>query len=165
MTRRRYQKSPSNPFLIWSGLAFKTTEMMMASAQVISHRTNRIAMAGPSPNERDRREFVLMGQEKIEAATESALAIAARMVYLNQQMGTLAFKQLLMGTSWMFSLAGSRTVTQFSRRQAEFFRGTVSSPAAAMSQFADSFAKVAHRGLKPIHSRATANAKRLAYRK
>jgi hypothetical protein len=41
--------------------------MMSASAQVIGHRTGRMALAGPAPNARDRREIALMGQQKIEA--------------------------------------------------------------------------------------------------
>jgi hypothetical protein len=162
MKRRRVRKNAANPFLVWSGLAFKTGEMMMASAQVISHRVNRIALAGPAPSERDQREFALMGQEKIEAAAESAQAMAARVLNLNQQIGTLAFKQLLMGTSSFISLATSCNIAQSSKLQAKLVCDTVSSLAAAVSQLTDSVAKVAHKGLKPIHSRATANAKRLA---
>jgi hypothetical protein len=35
------------PFILWSDLATKTLEMMLASAQVIGHRTGRMALAGP----------------------------------------------------------------------------------------------------------------------
>ena len=59
-----------NPFLAWTDLAWKIGEMSMASAQVIAHRTTRMAAAGPIPNASDRQEFRRMGQEKIEAATE-----------------------------------------------------------------------------------------------
>src|SRR5664279_4822825 len=65
-----------SPFILWGDLATKTVEMMLASAQVIGHRTGRMALAGPAPNARDRREFALMGQEKIEAGTQSAQAMA-----------------------------------------------------------------------------------------
>ncbi len=161
MKRRRIRKNASNPFLIWSGLALKTGEIMMASAQVISHRTSRIAMAGPALSERDQREFVLMGQEKIEAVAESAQAIAQRMLNLNQEISMLVFKQLLAGTSGIISLATRAPIGQSSKLQAELVRDTVSNSAAAVSQLTDSVARVAHRGLKPIHSRATANARRL----
>jgi hypothetical protein len=155
----------ANPFTLWTGLAIKTGEMMLASAQVISHRTGRMATAGPSPNSRDRREFTLMGQEKIAAASESAQAVAARMLNLNQQMGAIAFNQLVAGTAGIMSVASARTIAQSGKAQAELVRDTMSSSAKAASQLADSVACVAHHGLKPVHSRATANAKRLARHK
>ncbi len=34
------------PFMLWSDLATKTREMVLASAQVIGHRTGRMALAG-----------------------------------------------------------------------------------------------------------------------
>jgi hypothetical protein len=70
MKRSRTRYLSANPFLIWTDLAVKTSEMMLASALVIGHRTARMALAGPKPSVRDRREFTLMGQEKIEAAAE-----------------------------------------------------------------------------------------------
>ena len=143
----------------------KTGEMMLASAQVINHRTGRIAAAGPSPDSRDRREFTLMGQEKIAAASESAQAIAARMLTLNQQMGTLAFNQLVAGTAGIMSVATAQTIAQSSKAQAELVRDTMSSSAKAAAQLADSVAQIAHHGMKPVHSRATANAKRLSRHK
>lgn len=143
----------------------KTGEMMLASAQVINHRTGRMASAGLSPDSRDRQEFALMGQEKIAAASESAQAVAARMLNLNQQMGALAFNQLIAGTAGIMSVAAAKTMAQSSKAQAELMRNTMSGSARAASQLADSVARIAHHGLKPVHSRATANAKRLAKHK
>ncbi len=152
-----------DPFLVWSNLAFKTAEMMMASVQVINHRAGRIASAGLLPNVHDQREFTLMGQEKLEAATESLQAIGLRMLSANQQLGMLMFKQMVAGASTWMSLVGSRTIAQTSRLQGEMMRDTMSNAAAVTSQLGDSVAKVVHKGLIPIHSRATANAKRLAH--
>jgi predicted small secreted protein len=69
-------RTPSftNTLLVWTRLAWKTGEMMMASAQVIHHRTLRMTAAGATPSARDRPEFALMGQEKLEAGVESAQA-------------------------------------------------------------------------------------------
>ena len=75
MKRSRTRNSFANPFLIWTDLALKTGEMMLASAQVIGHRTGLMAAAGPKPSKRDRREFTLMGQEKIEAAENGFVGI------------------------------------------------------------------------------------------
>jgi hypothetical protein len=49
------------PFVLWSDLATKTLEMILVSAQVTGHRTVRMALAGPAPNARTRREIALMG--------------------------------------------------------------------------------------------------------
>ena len=68
------------PFMLWSDLGIKTLEMMLGSAQVIAHRTGRIARAGHRPNASDQREFALMGQEKIHAAAESAQAMTAHLL-------------------------------------------------------------------------------------
>jgi hypothetical protein len=139
----------------------KTGEMLLASAQVINHRTNRIAMAGAMPNARDQKEFTLMGREKLEAATESAQAIAARMVTMNTQLGALAFRQLLNGMSGIMGLLASPAVAMSAKGQAALLRDALKSSASVASHLSDSMARIAHHGLKPIHSRATSNAKRL----
>jgi DNA-binding transcriptional regulator YdaS (Cro superfamily) len=61
------------------------------------------------------------------------------------------------------SLASSRTPSQLIARQAALARALGQS-ASSMAQVSGSAAKLAHRGLKPIHSKATANAKRLGKR-
>jgi hypothetical protein len=160
MKRSRTRNSFANPFLIWTDLALKTGEMMLASAQVIGHRTGLMAAAGPKPSKRDRREFTLMGQEKIEAAAESAQAMIAQMMRMNLQLGARAVKQMMTGATSMMSLAASHTVGQSMARQAKLARTLIQSAATA-SQLSNSTALLVKRGLKPIHSRATANAKRL----
>ena len=151
------------PLVLWSDLATKALEMMLASAQVIGYRTGRMAQAGPAPNARDRREFALMRQEKIEAGAHSAQAMAARMMTMSQPWGALAFRHLLQNSAALMSLASSRTPSQFMARQAALARALGQS-ASSVAHVSGSAAKLAHRGLKPIHARATANAKRLGKR-
>ena len=67
----------------------------MASAQVIGHRTGRLAAAGAQPNVRDRREFALMGQEKMDATTESAQAMATRLMAVTLQFGLRGFQHMM----------------------------------------------------------------------
>ena len=61
------------------------------------------------------------------------------------------------------SLAASRTAGQAMARQAKLVR-TMTQSAATNAQLSGAAARLAQRGLKPIHSRATANAKRLGRR-
>lgn len=159
--KRSSRRISANPFVLWTSLAFKTAEMMTASAQVIGHRTKRMATAGPTPNARDRREFSLMGQEKMEAASESVQAMAKHMTTINQQIGAQAVSQMLAGATDILSLATSRTAGQAVARQARLIR-TLTRGAVSAPRLSSSAARLAQRGLKPIHSRATANAKRLA---
>ena len=152
-----------SPFILWGDLATKTVEMMLASAQVIGHRTGRMALAGPAPNARDRREFALMGQEKIEAGTQSAQAMAAHMMSMSQPWSALAFRHLLRNSAAFMSLASSRSPTQLIARQAALARAVAQS-AISMASVSKNATKLAHRGLKPIHAKATANARRLGKR-
>lgn len=160
MKRVRVQTLPANPFLVWAQLAFRAGEMMMASAQVIGHRTDRMTTGGSWANARDRREFSRMGREKFEAATESAQAMAAHMMTMDPRPGLRASQQMFEGTTAMTSLIASRTVGQYLERQARLMR-VMSNSGTAASWFSDSTARLAQHGLKPIHSRATANARRL----
>jgi hypothetical protein len=161
MNRRRIPASSANPLLLWTNLALKTSEMLMASAQVIGHRTQRMALAGPMPNARDRREFTLMGQEKVDAVGESMQAVALRMVTANQQLGAMLFKQMMAGATSFMALATTPALAWTGLRQSELLGQTVSSSTALASHLSGSFAQLAHHGLKPIHSRATSNARRL----
>jgi hypothetical protein len=161
--KRTTTPSFNAPFLLWTRLAWKTGEVMLASAQVIHHRTGRMAAAGATPSARDRREFALMGQEKIEAGLESASAIAAQMMTLNPLLGPRAVAQMLTGAAAVMSLAASRTPGQAMVRHAKLVRAMTQS-ATTTARLSGAAAELAQRGLKPIHSRATANAKRLGKR-
>jgi hypothetical protein len=149
--------------MLWSDLATKTLEMMLASAQVIGHRTSRMALAGPAPNARDRREFALMGKEKIDAGAQSAQAMATKMMAISRPWGALASRHMLRNSAALMSLASSRTPSQFVARQAALALALGQS-AVSMPDASNSAAKLAHHGLKPIHAKVTANARRLGKR-
>ncbi|MFJ2986704.1 polyhydroxyalkanoate granule-associated phasin [Collimonas sp. NPDC087041] len=151
----------AHPLNAWTDLMFKAGEMMTASAQVIGHRTARMAMAGPAPSQRDQHEFDLMSREKIEAVAESAHAMAIRMLGLHQEVAVMAIQHMLSGTANLISVAGSSSLHQSGRRQSKLAHDTLLNSAEAVSQFNASLADVAETGLQPIHARATANAKRL----
>lgn len=148
------------PFMLWSNLGTKTLEMMLASAQVIAHRSRRMALAGHKPNARDRREFALMGQEKIEAGAKSAQAMAVHMLSMGQPLGALAYRDFLRNYAAFMSFASSRTVGQMIARQAAFAR-TLGQSAVSIAGGSKNVTRLAHRGLKPIHAKAVANAQRL----
>lgn len=153
-----------NPFLMWSRLAWKAGEMAMASAQVIGHRTTRLALAGPTPSARDQREFTLMGQEKGTAALASAQAMGLPMLRMSQQFAVLAFKQMLAASAAMMSIGASRTPAESAGRQLKLVSDTLAAPVVAAAKLSASSAKVARRALTPVHSRVKGNVRRLKTR-
>jgi hypothetical protein len=160
---RNGRKLPDNPFLAWSDLAWKIGEMSIASAEVIAHRTARMTTAGPMPSARDQQEFALMGQEKFDASMESARATTAYLSTAYLKFAERGLRYMVTGTSALMALAASRTVDQIIARHARL-ADTVSRSTITASELSHSTIRLAGRGLKPLHARATANAKRLARR-
>ena len=154
---------PASPLWLWADLVMRSSEMMVASMQVIQHRTQRIAAAGVSPSVRDRREFSRMGREKIDAAAESAFAVANQWAGSSAAVNARAATQMLTGMTALMSVFSSRTPGQYLQRQGALLRAMTDSAVTA-SQLSASGARLAQRALKPVHTRATANARRLARR-
>jgi hypothetical protein len=75
-------------FDAWWRNSMTLWEIGLATPQVIAHRLQRMALAGPRPGARDQREFTRMGQEKAEAFTESLMAMTLRMWQGQQALGT-----------------------------------------------------------------------------
>jgi len=76
-------------------LSRQATELAIAVPQVVAHRLTRMALAGASPNARDRREFHTMGQEKVHAFWQSWFAMGWATLEAGQQ-------------AWMAMLQGAR---------------------------------------------------------
>jgi hypothetical protein len=76
-------------------LARQSAELAIAVPQVVAHRLARMALAGPAPSARDRREFRNMGQEKLHAFWQSWFAMGWAMVQATQQ-------------AWIAALQGAR---------------------------------------------------------
>jgi hypothetical protein len=134
--------------------------MFTASAQVVGHRTARMAIAGPMPSERDRTEFRLMNREKKEAASEALQAFGLGFwnlaVVVAIETGTHAWAT----SAAAVALASSQSPSQWFERQKALADITAKAPANPL-RLANSAARVMQESLAPIHDRATANAKRL----
>jgi len=150
----------SNPFGLWTDLMFATGEMMIASAEVIGHRTGRMSAAQLPLSAKDEKEFTLMVQEKAEAGQEAALALAEAATHAATQMAMTVPAQM-MEAAW--GLASSRTVPQFLEAQMKLGQALVE-PLTG-HDLAHAAVRAGHAAVKPYHSRATANAKRLNKRK
>lgn len=131
MTSRPTRKSKS--------LATKSAELAFAVPQVVAHRVARMAIAGPMPSARDRREFKLMSDEKAAAFAESWLAMSRHAMQANQALAASGL-QAMWAPFPGRKPAGGHLAAQAQR--------------AALA--------VLDKGLSPVHRKAVANAKRLA---
>lgn len=152
----------ANPLLAWSSLALNSAQMMATSAQVIGMRVQRMMIAGANPQISDHVEMGLMGSEKVQAAAESGQAVARGVMLLNQQLFAMVTRQVMAGLPMMFSLATSFTPSRFADGQARVVRAALANSNAATAKISDAVPRIAGKALKPIHSRAAANRRRLA---
>ena len=65
--------------------AAKLAELGLAAPQVIAHRLTRMALAGPTGNARDRKEFSGMVMEKQAAVAQAWMGMLAEGVRFQQQ--------------------------------------------------------------------------------
>jgi hypothetical protein len=131
MTSRRRRNSRA--------LAGQALELGFAVPQVVAHRMRRIALAGPSPSTRDRKEFYLMSAEKAAAFFESWNAMLWEMIRANVAF-TLSSTPLFW-RGWPFATGSSRQAAAHWRRAT---------------------AAVLQKGVAPVRRRAVANARRLS---
>lgn len=150
------------PFLLWSRLAWKSGEMLMGAAQVIGHRTGRMAVSGSRPSLTDQREFALMTREKSEVVAESAQAFGTGMFMMGGQMAALAFQQMMSASTAMLSLATATTPAQARERQGRLVREVMSGSVKAAAKISSANADLAKRALAPVNARVRGNVKRLS---
>ena len=84
MAKRAPQISFPDPFLGWGVLAYKTAEMMMASAQVFPHRATR----NNTPA-----QLYAMGSEKMQAAVDASHAMTREWMRMGAQSGPITIAQ------------------------------------------------------------------------
>jgi hypothetical protein len=131
MTARRTRKSKS--------IAVKSMELAMAVPQVVAHRVTRMALAGPKPSERDRKEFQLMVIEKQAAFVQAWSDMAIQAFRANQALPAFMLRFFF---------------TPFSYKKP--------SAASVAAQVQNAAIGVLGKGLAPVHRKAVSNAKRLA---
>lgn len=164
MNQTSYTNLLVNPVQSWMNFAMLSAQMMMTSAQVIGQRTSGMMLAGASPTQRDQQEFAMMSEEKTAAAVESAQAMAQGVFKLSQQLAVMAYRQMLASVPLMMSLATSVTPQQSAHRQANLVRAGLANSAEATSRISNAMPRIAHKSVRPIHSKVAANHKRLARR-
>ncbi|MEX0604030.1 MAG: polyhydroxyalkanoate granule-associated phasin [Marinobacter sp.] len=122
-------------------IAAKTVGLAFAVPQVVARRLARMVASGPTLSARDRKEFKLMGAEKLAAFKESWYAMALQTIRSSQALAANSFRSF-------WSSPG------------------VGHPSARMAaQLKNAALGIVNKGIAPFHRKATANAKRLAHTK
>ena len=121
-----------------TSLAVKALELSAAVPQVVAHRVTRMALAGTTMSERDRKEFKLMVAEKQSAFTQAFADMGMQAMRANQAMAM----------SWLRSVGPGSS------------RGRQATTIGV--QLHGAMLDVLAKGMAPIHRKAVANAKRLA---
>lgn len=131
MPVRRIRKSKS--------LTRQAAELAIAAPQVMAHRVTRMALSGPVPSERDRKEFHAMGTEKAAAFSQAWRAMFAQAARSNQSLASAWLRALV-------SPPGNGLATA----------------ASLASQWQGAALSVLGQGMAPVHRKAVSNARRLA---
>jgi hypothetical protein len=84
----------------------KLWELSVTAPMVIGYRLAGMAPVGTAPNARQRRELGRMGQEKVDAFSEAALAAGQRLFEANLALGGLFWRQVWSGPFSPAMLAG-----------------------------------------------------------
>ena len=142
-----------------AGSIVKMAELAVAAPQVVAMRTAQMLAAGANPSVRDRTEFSGMCTEKVQAMCESMAAMATQLVRTNQEYARTAVAQWVRMWTNPWWLTAYRPATQAMASLARPAAALIAGPTRAQKQRAVS--KLVEQGLKPVHKRATANAKRL----
>ena len=119
-------------------IATQAAELAFAVPQVVAHRSVRLAMAGSTPSARDRREFERMVSEKTAAFAQSWQAMAMQAVLAQQTLALSMLRTVGSPMAW-----GSPAAAALASQAQAAALGILSS------------------GMKPVHRKAVANAKRL----
>lgn len=118
----------------------KSIELAVTAPQVIAQRLARMAMAGPDPSGRDKKEFVDMVEEKQQAFAESWMNMSLHAMQSNHAMGLSLLEAMVWPKGGSYFKA-SQQLTQ---------------------QLHDSQVEMLNKGLAPVHKKVLSNAKRLA---
>lgn len=149
----------ANPWAVWNDLTTTTTEMMVASAEVIADRSLRMARASTPPSGKDQREFSRMMDEKVEAGQEAAQAMANSWLTTQGRSATDMWSHAFGFMPMMMAMATSTTPAQAFSAQMNLMNHMMKpmlDPASAFDAIS-----LTHKAMKPYHGRAQANVKRL----
>ena len=136
-------------------------EMMRAASDVIAARLNIMAEGMANPMKADMAEMSLMSTEKVEAMSASAAAVAGNLGDLAARVSKSAMDEVGYAQRAATAVAAAATPAGAATAQFNYAVGWWGRAAGQMLTLNTELLKAQADALRPIHSAAVANAKRL----
>ncbi|MBU1346731.1 MAG: phasin [Alphaproteobacteria bacterium] len=136
-------------------------EMMRAASDVIAARLNIMAEGMANPMKADMAEMSLMSTEKVEAISASAAAVAGTLGDLAARASKSAMAEVGHAQRAAAAMTSAATPQGAATAQFNYAMGWWGRAAGQMLTLNTQLLKAQADALKPIHSAAMANAKRL----
>ncbi|MES2862371.1 MAG: phasin family protein [Pseudomonadota bacterium] len=136
-------------------------EMLRAASDVIAARLNIMAEGLANPMKADMREMSLMSTEKMEAMTESAVAVAGNLGDLAARVSKSAMDEVAHAQKAAAAIAAAKTPQGAATAHYDYAVAWWGRAASQMLTLNTELLKAQADALKPIHSAAVANASRL----
>lgn len=136
-------------------------EMLRAASDVIAARLNIMAEGLADPMKIDMAEMSLMGTEKAEAFSESAAAVAGNLGDLAARMSRSAMDEVGHAQKAAAAITSAATPAGAATAQYNYAVAWWGRAAGQMLTLNTELLKAQADAMKPIHSAAVANAKRL----
>jgi hypothetical protein len=143
------------------GTATDSHEMLTASSDVIAARMEIMARALADPLRADVTELSLMGTEKLEALSASAASVAGNVSTLAASASKSALAEVGHAQRAAAAMSSARTPAGLASAQFTYAVGWWGRAAGQMLTFNTGLLKTQAEALKPLHTAAVANAKRL----
>jgi hypothetical protein len=146
-------------------LMIKSSEIALACGQTIWYRTLMMASADAAAlTDVERREFSRMYTEKVQALMDYGQIMAREMVRLNEQFAMMAWSQFLSSGMAMTSLATGQNPGRTFATQRQLMDSAGQRASDASQKISAAMTRAAAKGLAPVHTAVTANARRLGRR-
>jgi hypothetical protein len=136
-------------------------DMLTASSDVIAARMEIMARAMADPLRADVTELSLMGTEKLEAMSASAASVAGNVSTLAASASKSALAEVGHAQRAATARASARTPAGLASAQFAYAMGWWGRATAQMTTLNTGLLKTQADALKPLHDKATANARRL----
>lgn len=154
---RRMQKNATSAVMT----AVSGGEMLRAASDVIAARMNIMAEGMANPTKIDVAEMSLMGTEKAEAFSASAAAVAGDLGDLAARLSKSAMDEVVHAQKAATAITSAATPAGAATAQFNYAVAWWGRAAGQMLTLNTGILKAQSDAMKPIHSAAVANAKRL----
>lgn len=141
--------------------AVSHAEMMCAASDVIAARLRIIADGLADPGRADLREMSLMGTEKVEALSASAVAVARTLEEWGGRLGRSALAEVAHASNAASGMASAADPATLAGLQFHYALGWWSRVAAQSLSLNAALLQAQAEALTPLHAKAVANARRL----